>query len=233
MTNHFNIRSLATVAAGASLALLVHGPQTAQAATLISFDDQAAGPFPNPLLTNGFKLIGGSFISNGASFCTPECPDNGTPYVNVLADADMQPTLKLTALDGGAFSFLQFEGAEVEADEPRDEFTTGSDFWAESIAVLGRLANGSVVTTRFDLDQIQDGSGSANDFQTFVLPNRFTDLVALELTGEGTNLASWFSVDNLLLARVETPEPESVPEPTMLIGLILLGGLGFVPQRQA
>lgn len=131
--------------------------------------------------------------------------------------------------DNGSAYITAASAIEVEAIDPEVSFQVysvdlaeySSDFANEMIV----LAFGDTTTSRYlvstdlFLDGIIDGSGAANDFETFVLGDRFTNMRMFGVLPSHGRC----SIDNIVLI---------VPEPGTLLFLIL-GGLGMLSRRRA
>ena len=113
-----------------------------------------------------FHLPGdGGFASNGTTYLAYE-GGRGRP-------------ITMTRVNGAAFSILEFDGAEAVTQDPASRPS------AESIGLIGTRVDGSTVNVVLVLDGINDGpaSGSANDFQHFVMPTPLTNLVSVVFYG--------------------------------------------------
>ncbi len=191
--------------------------------TVITFEEV---PFPG-VIRPGFSLssqnyrienLGSVNVEIGPFFqFFPPGPDNGTKSLFTQVDG----RLRFSAA-GQAFSLRSFDAAESFSGLP--------DFWARQIVLTGDVFGGGTVQTSFSLDFVNDGPGSLTDFQTFVLPSTFTNLIGLTITGSGNAGRNDFSLDNLHLTSV-LPELPTVPEPSTIV-LLALGGLGVLYHRR-
>lgn len=192
---------------------------TSAHAVLLTFNSQPASTnFPPPLYESGYVIDtpgpGTHYVSWGASFCSPACPQNGSNYLLLQED-----TISISPQAAGSyFSLLQFDGAEAHQGL--------TSVWAERIRVTGYRYDNTVVTAEFTLDGLQDGAGFGVDFQTFSLPSGFSGLTAAVFEGVGLG-QNWFSADNLLV------EPSAVPLPAgaWLLGSGLAALLGLARRR--
>lgn len=180
-------------------------------ASVLTFDDLDINSFSS-VTTDGYTVTASSngidFVTpGGASNCGPACVYNGTNFLMGWLGG----SFTLSKTDGSAFSIFGFDGAETHTDRESS--------WAQSILLTGTKLDGSNVTQSFDLDFINDGEGSLNDFQTFSLSSSFTNLVSLQFEGVGGD--SWFSVDNIQTSLTTVPESSSLL--LMLLGLVGLG----------
>ena len=160
---------------------------------------------------SGFHYLS---TTGGASFCVPSCPQNGTVYLFSMGDA-----FEITAQDSSTFSFTSFDGAEGHEGKPEK--------WAQQIQVTGTRSDATTVTQSFNLDFVQDGDGSLNDFQAFSAVG-FTDLVSLSFIGlPGTGTGDRFSLDNIELVGGAAPVPLPAALPLLLGALGLIGFVGW------
>ena len=183
-------------------------------AALITFDGiPSAG---NPIL--GAPVFDSGFSFGSSHFHTIDSPaifggaDNGSPVYLGEEDGSLGVDIVMSQLGGGAFSFSQFDGAELFVAAP------GGFPNATSILVTGALSGGGSVSATFALDGIVDGAGGAADFQTFFLPGSFTNLTSVTFSGLiGSSGTGGLGIDNIVVDTV--PEPSTV----FLLGLGLTG----------
>jgi hypothetical protein len=180
-------------------------------AALITFDNLLAGSiYPPGFETEGFVFTHSTdvYISSGADFCSPDCPENGSNYL--LLQQNGGP-VTITQKNGGLFSLYSFEAAET--------FVIFAEF--PTIEVSGLTAQGQPVYASFDLDQINDGSGPLADFESFTLPSSFRNLLSAEFKGTRNTIPlniRGFSLDNI----------EAIPVPEVgSIYLLLFAGIGL------
>ena len=129
-------------------------------------------------------------------------PENGSAYLQ-LALGD---SLEVFQDSGEVFTPISVDLAEY------------SDLFAAvmSVGFTGYFSSGPPVTTSFSLDGIIDGTGPMADFETFLFPSSFENIIRLEST------TNFFSADRLIV---------SVPEPGRA-ALLLLGLMLAVASRQ-
>ncbi len=107
-------------------------------------------------------------------------PDNGTGYLQFLAfSSDWYVEM------GGDL----FDARQVDLAEYSTVYTVRS-----RITFVGYKLDGSSVSVTFVTDGIIDGTGPQADFQTFIFPTTFINLVRMEIT------EPLFSMDNLVVA---------------------------------
>jgi uncharacterized repeat protein (TIGR02543 family) len=154
-----------------------------------------------PGYSDGFLDTGG-FRFSGQHFHTIDrpavhgdnlfggAPDNGTIYLN----AELDDSITLTLIDGGPFSLISFDGAECFVNV--DVAQQYGYLTATSINVTGIKLDGTHLSVSFALDGINDGVGSNQDFQTFILTPDWNNLISVTFAGlVGSNPAG-FSLDN-------------------------------------
>ncbi len=112
-------------------------------------------------------------------------PNNGTPHIAPLS---LQKPLSIGRLDGGVFRLHSVDLAEYSTVFPQPK----------DITFTGVKSNSSTVSTTFTIDGIIDGTGPLADFQTFVFPATFRDLVSAQVTVDG------YAMDNLVFENVST-----------------------------
>ena len=183
--------------------LIQAGP--ARAVTTLGFDEIAPGLHAS-IDSQGFSVAGdsGFFISDDQpTFCSPECPFNGTPYL--LTQGGENP---IVLSSDTAFDLFSFQYAEQHV---------GTFFHAASVEVTGTLATGGSVFASFTIDGVNDGSGPLDDFQYAILPESFRNLDSVSFLGAdgAAPNADRFSLENLVVVPV--PEPSAA--------LLVAGGL--------
>jgi len=180
-------------------------------AVVLDFDALPVGFLSSPTSLQGFtlshsNLVGTALVSSGFDFCGPPCPDNGTAYL--LSQSSAGFLFEEGSL--APFDLVAFDGAEAHEGQ--------TDTWAAEILVVGTLSGGGTVQATFAPDFVQDGEGGAADFESFVLPASFSDLVSVEFTGQGSvEPDQKFTIDNVEVIS-------SVPEPAHAL-LLVTGAL--------
>ena len=154
-----------------------------------------------------FHLFGdGYFASNGTTYLSYEA-GRGRPFT-------------ISRVGGGTFSLRGLDGAEAVTTSPVDRPS------AEAIEVLGYRADGTTVSMQMQLDGVHDGGahGSGNDFQSFSLPESFSNLTAVYFQGiRADGRDGGIAVDNLNIDTGEVPS-DSVP-PTVSMTSPVAGGV--------
>lgn len=215
----------------AAAALALGANLAAAAPIVLDFNAAASGYGFGTVTEDGFKVSGaGSYYLSlgGNRYCGPACPDNGTN--NLLAQGG---TFTVAAASGAAFSLTSFEGGEAHMG------LTGH--WARNIRLSGNKVGGGQAVADFALDFINDGPGSAADFQRFLAGADFGNLTSLTFSGVGGSL-NWFTLDNITLdAAVSAPpvvplavppQANAVPEPgSLLLTALALAGLAGTRRR--
>ena len=206
-------------------------------AAVIDFEDVAEGTESTSIVSGGFRFAannaGAIYVTNGAR-CAPACASNGTRTLmaaGVLLGYADEVTVSLAA--GGDFRITSVDAAELFP----------FPFLADGASLIGYqgFADGAAVTSgSLMLDQIVDGPGGFDDFQTFMLPGTVVDRFVF--TGLGSLTGNdGFTLDNLVVEVVDggsdpdpDPDPVEVPEPGT-IGLASLGliGMSLVRRRAA
>lgn len=112
------------------------------------------------------------------------------------------------SVSNGSWFTNDTEGLKIEHTEG-DTFTPISIDLAEySISVgapdpllfIGKKPNGEEIFYEIILDGVADGSGNADDFQTFTFPPNFQNIISLECP------ARLWSVDNIIVDAIPPPE---------------------------
>lgn len=210
------LRNLLIVAV-ATCAILVGG-QVQAAPITIDFEDIAIG--------SGSSDTAGDRISTGYLF--DSVPNhthrgnnvfgtgNGSTYLIQDDFAGVGPMI-FSPLAGGTFSLLSIDLAEANTVGP-----------ATSVDVTGNLFGGGTIMLNFVLDGLRDGDGGIADFETLVLGAGWTNLVSVELKGQGAPGDNYFAFDNIVVDNAQVPEPTSLA----LLGMGVTGLCGYRLRRK-
>ena len=161
------------------------------------------------LTTQGFVFTSGHFHTiDDPGLCTfGGCVGNGTTYLAVDGPGLGFPIL-MTALGGGVFSLLGFDGDILFLDTAAA--ASGGFADATSIGVVGSVSGGGTLSTSFLLN----GSSS---FQHFNLPGNWNNLLSVTFTGlSGVVSDTSFALDNV--GVTSSPEPAAMG----LVGVVLV-----------
>jgi hypothetical protein len=90
--------------------------------------------------------------------------------------------------------------------------------------VTGNLFGGGTVSRSITLDQIADGGGAANDFQTELFNAAWTNLLNVDFVASG-GANDWWALDN-----INVNQTAAVPEPATF--LLLGSGLAVAAYRR-
>ena len=166
----------------------------------------------NPFSTQGFDFstVGfGFFVCGGTR---SDLPSNGTNTVG-----SEEPTVTtMSRSGGGIFSLNSIDLGELFVGTP----------FGHQVQIDGNLQGGGMVSALFTLDGINDGVGGAADFETFLLPNTFTNLNSVVLTGlHSSQLDPRFMFDNIVVDAQVVPEPALLP-------LLVIGLAGMAVKRR-
>ena len=157
-------------------------------AVVLAFDVPPSETIYTSAEVDGFLIASGHFHLFGDGYFA----SNGTTYL-AYESARGYP-FTVSKAGGGTFSLRAFDGAEAVTTAPADRPA------AEAIGVRGTRADGSTVTAVLTLDGVHDGgaSGSADDFQPFILPPEFSDLTSVLFYGvRSDGRDGGIAVDNL------------------------------------
>jgi Bacterial TSP3 repeat len=138
--------------------------------------------FRNPLSGNGF------FTCNPAVDPTFR-PSNGTRAV-------ITRSMLITESTGAPFSAISIDLAEP---------VLYSRYGAVTILMLGISESGFGVNASFTVDNQGDGPGGIDDFETFVFPPTFSNLVSVRFTVIGNFGYDLFFFDNLVVEPATPP----------------------------
>ncbi len=164
---------LALAACGTSEVWVAAGTYRPRAATVVDFEDGPALAlndffYIDPVESRGYRM---NSSGSGLEWDADGAYNGTRSYFmdNIVGT--------LTRVDGGTFTPFSFRAGE------------DIDFVARTITVTGFFANGAQADTTYDIDGIGDGPGGVDDYQTFVLPASFTDLVSLRFEDPAGQMA--------------------------------------------
>ena len=172
-------------------------PAAATRAENLSFDEVSPG-IHGSVSSQGFVVatdLAFFVASDQPTFCSPECPFNGSPYL--LSQNGVNPIV-LSHADSVPFHLFAFDYGEQHV---------GFSQSASSVQVTGLLASGGSVVASFLMDGINDGSGPLNDFQLALLPDGFRNLDSVSFVGIGGPTSDRYSLDNIVVVAI--PEPST------------------------
>jgi hypothetical protein len=152
------------------------------AAQIIGFDSEPPGPISTVIEGDFTISVFDAFISSGAGSCTPECAENGTPYL-VTPVRGLTSGIQIERTDGQPFTPVSIDLAEYRVGDPATDVAIESGNPAQLIVVL---------------DGVNDGSGPATDFETVALGPEFANTTYLFLLTTGD---AGYSVDNIVIAN--------------------------------
>jgi len=141
--------------------------------------------FDEPIVSPNFSHLGGSFLTQdfhfqigpsntatvhlGGNFCGPPCPSNGTNHL-WNQSSGLSFGISISESNDAPFSLLSVDLAES---------SVGINFEARRIDVTGFQSSGSTVLASLFPDLVNDGVGGKEYFETFDLPDSFTDLISV------------------------------------------------------
>jgi hypothetical protein len=152
----------------------------------------------------GGNILAPDFLSDGYSIRSTEhlhVINNLSPTVSWNDSAwlgihGLDNQVTFTRQNGGAFSLVSLEASEF----------FGSPNGTE-VLVTGTDTTGSILTLSFSLDDIGDGSGPLNDFQTINFSSDWQNLSSVKFQASAGGGERWYALDNIVTV-------EAVPEPT-------------------
>ena len=209
MRTNFLLNSLKILAG-----LLILALPGSSSALVINFSGVSAGiPILSSYSESGFTFTSEHFhtFSSGA-LCL--CADDGFGYIGEEdGGVGVDITMALTA--GGPFSLISFAGAELWVPPAPPALPNATE-----ILVTGSLFGGGSVFKSFSLDGVVDGLAGPADFQAFLLPGTFTNLVSVTFSGRrGESGGGAVAIANLNL-NLNIHEPAAA-------GLLALGLVGL------
>ncbi|MDX2507825.1 MAG: VPLPA-CTERM sorting domain-containing protein [Gammaproteobacteria bacterium] len=185
-------------------------------ATTLTFDSIETSGLRNSVTDSGFMISSSQAFwvnTHGASYCSPECPENGTNYLITQWEGG-DDELSVSAIDGSLFNLTSFQYGEGHVGFR----------YAPQINVIGYLSGGGSVLASFILDGINDGSGAVDDFQTALLPSTFQNLSSVEFS---VPIGYRYTLDNIAISSV--PLPAAV----WLFGSGLIGLIGIARRKKS
>ncbi len=201
--------------------ILLFAAQASQAG-IITFDSsEDIGIIDSTMVIEGY-----AFTSQHYHINTPDSGSawNGTTFIGEEGGGrGLAVTMSLAT--GGAFSLLGFDAGEFLPG-----FGLDSDFPnATYIDVNGWLFGGGFVTQRLTLDGIADGRFGLDDFESFLLDDRFSNLSSVTFQGWALD----WREGGLALDNINVVEATNVSEPgTLSIMALGLLGIGIVRRRK-
>jgi hypothetical protein len=206
----FNMKILATIA---SLYLICSSLGT----SAVVLDYNTGRPYLSPIATqprtqvsipyydeDGFRskpfgpiLSSGPFALSLAGPNSDGLASNGTAHLSMLGTSSFE-----VFSQGG----LLFDAVSVDLGEYSTVFTS-----PKLITFEGVIASGGSVFVDFTTDGFVQGGAASNDFQTFIFPPEFSNLLLLRSATIG------YSLDNLTLRAI--PEPALLP----MLSICMLG----------
>lgn len=197
----------------ALLGVLLSGVAPRLDASVITFDG-ATGDLFDQLDEDGFRVVSGSgFFVGNSTFCSPDCPDNGTRYAMTQ---DGWVPMRFSSLSGEPFSFHRLDLGEQHLVFP------GPD----AVLIRGYRTDGTTTEQLAVLDQVNDGTGPLTDFQTIEALPGFESLYLLEVVVPPPPLVGRhrYSLDNVVLESRGVQEIPAISRlGAALFAAVLLG----------
>jgi hypothetical protein len=203
-------------------------------AELLTFNDIPAteSPVTSSLAYGGFTFSSSHFHTYGCGHLMYPLAQNASTHLSF--EADRGGPITMARENGSAFSLASIDVAEM--------YNTAYLYHpnAELLRISGVTSGSTAVSYSLYLDGVNDGFDGLNqygaeDFQHFVLPAVFDDLVSVTFSGWRLDGGSGsVALDNIEfeLAPIGPAEPAGqVPEPASL-ALFGLGLLGFTATRR-
>jgi hypothetical protein len=236
------------------LALLFFGVAQARA-TNITFETITFGAFVDvavPFQTRQDIVPGGTSVDTGGFRFTPgpinnfgpidnrfndlhisnQFPGNSTTPVDSFNGTTVGIThddLIMTKVGDGTFSLQQFDFAGFPLNKEVPFLVTGV---LEDLSTITQTFNLGILPGEVDGKVDGDVWGGVDDFQTFYLDSKWTNLKSVTWihTGYGTD-RGLFALDNIVVN-----EPKPVPEPSSItllgLGVLCLLGQGWLTRKR-
>ncbi len=132
--------------------------------------------------TNHTHLVNNAFDShNGTTWLGPD-------------DFRGDNRISMSAVSGTAFGLVELEISEF--------------FGAPNgvvVSVTGNLEGGGTVNRLIQLDDIADGAGPLDDFETVVFDSSWTDLTSVEFDAVSGSGDRWYALDNITVPHNAPP----------------------------
>lgn len=186
-------------------------PMASAGAATVDFEDIGVPPGGN-VLSQDFHSRGYLLHSTEhlhlINNLSPTISWNDSSWLGVHDDVENQ--VLLSRENGGEFSLVSVQVSEF----------FGAPNGTQVLAT-GTRTNGPAVTLLFSLDDVADGPGPLDDFQTVVFGSSWSHLTSVNFNAVAGGGARWYALDNFV-----TVEAPPVPEPATW--MILAGGLGML-----
>lgn len=171
-------------------------------ATVLDFEDQG-------VLTGG-NVVTTAFVTSGYAVqasahlhiinnLSPTVSWNDSAWLGIH-EADNQ--VVLTRQNGGAFALLSLQASEFFGAPNGTQ-----------VRVTGKQTNGNVLQSLFALDDIADGPGPLDDFQTITFGAEWQNLAQVMFQAAAGGGERWYALDNIVTT-------DAVPEPATWVAFI-------------
>ncbi len=128
----------------------------------------------NPLIEDGFRLslnTGKGFLGMQHGWQNNRGSSNGTTTLYTYINRGPNTSFTLDSVSENSFALTSIDVSEL--------FNVGDFgyvYGLVTVDVVGTLPDGDIVSTSFTVDGISDGTGGAEDFQTFTFSPAFGSL---------------------------------------------------------